>query len=149
MKEIIEEADHIPKHIQSDNGKEFYNEPFSALMHQYGINHYSTFSTMKCAMVERIAKVNVTNPVTYLLEDMSNHPIKGCFYESELQRSKHPDDPVNAENRRLIEAYRPGGAQLTPEPDEGIVADCPDEQGTTRGFRMIHATIDMYGCIGK
>ncbi|KAJ8913063.1 hypothetical protein NQ315_006564 [Exocentrus adspersus] len=28
---------------------------------------------------------------TYLLEDMSNHPIKGCFYESELQRSKHPD----------------------------------------------------------
>ncbi|KAJ8911476.1 hypothetical protein NQ315_010847 [Exocentrus adspersus] len=184
---IIEEADHIPKHIQSDNGKEFYNEPFSALMHQYGINHYSTFSTMKCAMVERvirtlkswlykefsargsfkwtdilptivnaynnrvhrtigmkpaevkpttvvnvynypkvalkpkfhlgdvvriskfkgvfekeytanystelfkIAKVNVTNPVTYLLEDMSNHPIKGCFYESELQRSKHPD----------------------------------------------------------
>ncbi|KAJ8911128.1 hypothetical protein NQ315_003304 [Exocentrus adspersus] len=39
----------------------------------------------------KIAKVNVTNPVTYLLEDMSNHPIKGCFYESELQRSKHPD----------------------------------------------------------
>ncbi|KAJ8910411.1 hypothetical protein NQ315_002863 [Exocentrus adspersus] len=39
----------------------------------------------------KIAKVNVTNPVTYLLEDMPNHPIKGCFYESELQRSKHPD----------------------------------------------------------
>ncbi|KAJ8910898.1 hypothetical protein NQ315_003951 [Exocentrus adspersus] len=34
----------------------------------------------------KIAKVG-----TYLLEDMSNHPIKGCFYETELQRSKHPD----------------------------------------------------------
>ncbi|KAJ8915383.1 hypothetical protein NQ315_008270 [Exocentrus adspersus] len=54
------------------------------------------------------------------------------------------ENPVNVENRRLIEAY--GGAQLAPEPDEGIIADCPDEQGT-RGFRMIRMRdSECFGC---
>lgn len=43
----------VPKHIHSDNGKEFYNKDFQELMKRYKINHYSTFSTMKAAIVER------------------------------------------------------------------------------------------------
>lgn len=39
----------------------------------------------------KIMKINVTNPTTYVLEDMHGQPIKGCFYEMELQIAKYPD----------------------------------------------------------
>ena len=45
MKSIIEEASYAPKNLQSDQGKEFYNSNFQALMKKYKINHYSTYST--------------------------------------------------------------------------------------------------------
>lgn len=188
--DIIQEANYIPKNIQSDQGSEFYNKPFSALMKLHNINHYSTYSTKKAAIVERVIrtlknylykefslrgshkwldvladvvkrynntlhktikmrpvdvgphtqiaalkltshkiapskfkfrvgdvvrisiykgvfdrgftaswstelfkvdKVIVTSPPTYLLKDMEGAPIKGCFYEAELQKTKHPD----------------------------------------------------------
>lgn len=38
-----------------------------------------------------IAKVQKTNPVTYLLNDYQNNPIKGGFYDAELQKVKYPD----------------------------------------------------------
>jgi Integrase core domain len=43
----------VPKMIQSDRGKEFYNSKFSALMKEYKIKHYSTYSTMKAFICER------------------------------------------------------------------------------------------------
>lgn len=39
----------------------------------------------------KIAKVQITNPITYLLEDMMGLPIKGAFYSDELQMTKNPD----------------------------------------------------------
>lgn len=39
----------------------------------------------------KIVKVQITNPVTYLLEDMIGAPIKGGFYEQELQKTNNPD----------------------------------------------------------
>lgn len=186
MASILKEG-RVPKNLQTDNGKEFYNMQFKNLMEKYGINHYSTFSTMKAAMAERvirtlksaiykefslrgslrwwdvlerltleynnrthrttglkpidvtkstdiaafhnlkiagkakfkvgdvvriskqrtvfekgytpnwttelfkIAKVQITNPVTYLLQDMNDQPIKGGFYEQEIQKAKFPD----------------------------------------------------------
>ncbi|XP_023312196.1 uncharacterized protein LOC111692419 [Anoplophora glabripennis] len=187
MKNILREATYSPTNLQSDQGLEFYNRQFSTLMHQYGINHYSTFSTKKAAMVERVirtlknwiykefsargnyrwinilpeiiksynnrvhrtigmkpvdvkrstelkaynhpkivqkpkfnvadivriskykgvfqkeytanystelfkvVKVNITNPTTYVLEDMQGRQIKGCFYKYELQKTKYPE----------------------------------------------------------
>ncbi|RLU23814.1 hypothetical protein DMN91_004022 [Ooceraea biroi] len=41
--------------------------------------------------VFRIAKVQRTNPVTYLLEDSRGNPISGGFYEHELLRARNPD----------------------------------------------------------
>lgn len=38
-----------------------------------------------------IAKIKKTKPVTYELKDYQNEPIKGCFYEEELKKTKHPD----------------------------------------------------------
>jgi Integrase core domain len=43
----------IPRNIQSDMGKEFYNSEFSALMKRHNINHYSTYTTMKSFICER------------------------------------------------------------------------------------------------
>lgn len=39
----------------------------------------------------KIVKVQITNPVTYILEDMNGRPIKGGFYEYELQKTHNPD----------------------------------------------------------
>ncbi|XP_024871564.1 uncharacterized protein LOC112454416 [Temnothorax curvispinosus] len=41
--------------------------------------------------VFRIAKVQKTNPVTYLLEDSCGKPVAGGFYEYELHRVANPD----------------------------------------------------------
>lgn len=38
-----------------------------------------------------ITKVQTTSPVTYLLQDSKREPISGCFYEKELQETKHHD----------------------------------------------------------
>jgi hypothetical protein len=43
----------IPKNLQTDHGKEFYNTNFRTLMKEYAINHYSTYSNMKASIVER------------------------------------------------------------------------------------------------
>lgn len=195
MKKIITESGRCPINLQTDLGKEFYNSLFSNLMKQLKINHYSTYSTKKAAIVERlirtlktklykhfsfhgkyqwvgnhlksiiwsynnsvhhttkhkpidvnvtnehvvkeniyksqikkiktqinkykvgdkvriskyktefakgytpnwsteifkIIKVNKTNPVTYLIQDMHKEKILGAFYEYELQKTKFPD----------------------------------------------------------
>lgn len=44
------------KNIQSDNGKEFFNEHFTKLMKKLNINHYHTYSTTKAAIVERFQR---------------------------------------------------------------------------------------------
>lgn len=48
-----ENPNRIPKNIQSDLGKEFYNSKFQNLMRRYNINHYSTFTKCKASIVER------------------------------------------------------------------------------------------------
>lgn len=49
-------SDQLPKYLQTDQGKEFYNAVFSKLMHNYGIKHYSTFSNKKAAIAERVIR---------------------------------------------------------------------------------------------
>lgn len=39
----------------------------------------------------KIYKINNSSPLTYMLQDLNNQPIKGCFYESELQKTEFPD----------------------------------------------------------
>jgi len=42
-----------PKLLQVDNGKEFYNATFDALMKKHNIHKYSTYSTTKSCIIER------------------------------------------------------------------------------------------------
>ena len=46
----------LPKNLQTDQGKEFYNKDFMQVMKSYGINHYSTFSSIKASVVERVIR---------------------------------------------------------------------------------------------
>jgi Integrase core domain. len=39
----------------------------------------------------KITSVKITNPTTYLLEDMQGNPIRGAFYTEELQKTTNPD----------------------------------------------------------
>lgn len=177
----------VPKNLQTDRGKEFYNVHWSKIMNAYRVNHYSTYSVKKAAIAERVIrtlktllyrafslrgkhlwmdilnevtntynnrihsttkmkpsdvrpetnlgcfshhkimdkqkykegdvvriskyksqfakgytpnwsselfkiyKVQLTNPTTYLLKDMSGQPILGAFYTQELQNAKYSD----------------------------------------------------------
>lgn len=52
MKKVLSFS--IPHNLQTDNGKEFYNKEFRLLMQKFNINHYSTFSSLKSSIVERV-----------------------------------------------------------------------------------------------
>jgi len=45
-----------PEKLQTDDGREFFNKHFSALMKKNNINHYSTESDQKAAIAERAVK---------------------------------------------------------------------------------------------
>jgi hypothetical protein len=42
-----------PKHLQTDQGTEFYNKFVKRVLEKYSINHYSTYSVTKAAIAER------------------------------------------------------------------------------------------------
>lgn len=46
----------VPSNLQTDLGKEFYNEKFKNIVTKYKINHYSTYSTKKASIVERLIR---------------------------------------------------------------------------------------------
>ena len=46
----------VPRLLQSDRGREFYNASFQALMRQYNITHYSTFTVTKASIAERVIR---------------------------------------------------------------------------------------------
>jgi hypothetical protein len=102
----------LPKNLQTDKGREFYNVEFRRLVvDKYGVNHYSTQSNLKASIIERFnrtlksymwkqfslqgfsASSKYVRPtlLTYLLEDFEKRPVKGGFYSHELQRVRHPD----------------------------------------------------------
>ena len=52
MQSVLEKG-RVPKNLQTDRGKEFYNDIFQNLMKKYKINLYSTYSILKASIVER------------------------------------------------------------------------------------------------
>lgn len=53
---ILYSSHRKPVNLQTDLGTEFYNNTFKILMKTNNINHYSTFSTKKASIVERLIK---------------------------------------------------------------------------------------------
>lgn len=52
----ILQSGRVPKNLQTDLGTEFYNSVFKRLCESNGINHYSTYSTKKASIVERLIR---------------------------------------------------------------------------------------------
>ncbi|XP_058797540.1 uncharacterized protein LOC131667838 [Phymastichus coffea] len=44
----------VPNNLNMDRGKEFYNATFEALMKKYNIYLYSTYSSLKASICERL-----------------------------------------------------------------------------------------------
>lgn len=53
---ILDKSHRRPVNLQTDMGTEFYNHEFQTLMKTYNINHYSSFSTKKASIVERLIR---------------------------------------------------------------------------------------------
>lgn len=47
---------HQIKNLHSDEGKEFCNGTMARMLQKYKINHYSTFSSLKASIVERLIR---------------------------------------------------------------------------------------------
>ena len=57
MQYVLNNSNHrIPKNLQTHLGKEFYNQLFANLLKKYGINHYSSYTIIKCAIAERVIR---------------------------------------------------------------------------------------------
>lgn len=56
MLNIMKSTPRKPKNIQSDDGREFFNQNFRALMKGFDINHYSTYSVKKASIAERFIR---------------------------------------------------------------------------------------------
>lgn len=57
MKKILNRVGARIRNLQTDDGKEFFNTTMKRLLTQYGeINHYSTYSTKKASIVERLIR---------------------------------------------------------------------------------------------
>lgn len=52
MKSILDKK-RVPKNLNTDRGKEFYNSEFQNLMKKFNINLYSTYSNLKASICER------------------------------------------------------------------------------------------------
>ncbi|KAK9701381.1 hypothetical protein QE152_g30661 [Popillia japonica] len=70
-----------------------YNRPKIAGKRKFAVNDVVRISYTPNWSTElfKIGKVQLTNPATYLLNDMNGDPILGSFYEQELQKAKHED----------------------------------------------------------
>lgn len=53
IKSIFDNSHRKPKNLQTDDGKEFFNNQFNRLMQTNQINHYSTYSVLKASIIER------------------------------------------------------------------------------------------------
>lgn len=106
---ILANSHRNPNHLQTDMGTEFYNEKFESLMKKCNINHYSSFSTKKASIVERLIKT-VKNKLYKTFSLNGNYKWLGSVLETTITAynyTKHrtinfkPND-VNKFNEPLI-----------------------------------------------
>lgn len=89
MELVIKRDKNKIKHLQTDDGKEYFNTQFSELMKKYQINHYSTKSETKAAIIERF-----------------NRTLKGMMYKMFSRRGSYVwydvlNDLINEYNNKF------------------------------------------------
>ena len=69
LKQVLHQArPRKPKRLQTDKGKEFFNNTFAALMRRHGISHFASESDQTAAVVERFYRTIITRIFTFLSE---------------------------------------------------------------------------------
>ena len=53
MKSVFNNSKRKPKNLQTDDGREFFNNQFQHLIQSHKIHHYSTYSSLMAPIVER------------------------------------------------------------------------------------------------
>lgn len=109
LENIFTQSERIPKNIQTDDGSEFFNSTFKAMMKRYKINHYSTFSNLKASVVERF-----------------NRSLKSIMYKSFSLRgnynwTNHLDDFVELYNNRVHSKIKLKPVEVTKENEQDIL----------------------------
>lgn len=56
LKSIFQDGSNLPKYLQTDQGKEFYNYHVKSLLESYNIELFSVYSEKKAAIVERFQR---------------------------------------------------------------------------------------------
>lgn len=108
MKKILAKMPRTPKHLHTDDGKEFYNKPFKDLMKTHSINLYSTYSGKKSSIAERFIRT-LKNKIWPMFNINGNHRWKDFLDQlvHDYNHSKHrtikmaPAD-VNETNEQKI-----------------------------------------------
>jgi hypothetical protein len=109
MQNILINSLRKPKNLQTDFGKEFYNDSFKELMKKYDINHYSTFSVKKASIVERV--IRTLKSQIYKLFSLCGqyqwYPknldyVVQCYNNTIHRITKFKPIDVNSENQSII-----------------------------------------------
>lgn len=99
----------VPVNLQTDLGKEFYNHVFQQLMKSKNINHYSTYSTKKASIVERLirtlkAKIyknfSLVGNYRWIGKPLDN-AVK-TYNETVHRTTKHKPSDVNSSNEHEV-----------------------------------------------
>lgn len=105
---FVENPNHIPRNLQTDDGKEFFNQNFQRLMQKYGINHYSTFSTLKASIVERLNRT-IMNEIWKQISLQGSHkwvnhlqPIIDSYNSTTHRTIKMAPNRVNEQNQKRL-----------------------------------------------
>ena len=106
--EKILEEDGVPSRVQTDKGKEFFNQHFGRLLDTKDVKHYFVHSKMKAALVERFNR-SLRSVLQAYFENKPKTPIKtalanavrGFNSRSHSFTGFAPDD-INQENHGLV-----------------------------------------------
>lgn len=106
LEQIIKSTNRVPNNVQTDFGKEFYNDEFDCYMKSLNINHYSTYSVKKASIVERLIKTLKTKLYKYF-SLIGNYKWVG----------KPLDDLVNSYNQTIHRTtkFKPNDVNLDTE----------------------------------
>lgn len=103
-----ENSKYIPRNLHTDDGKEFFNAQFQQLMKKHGINHYSTYTTKKASIVERLNRT-VMNRLWPLLNLQGSHkwlghlqPILDSYNRTKHRTIKMRPIDVNKKNESTL-----------------------------------------------
>uniref|UniRef100_A0A8C6PF69 Integrase catalytic domain-containing protein n=1 Tax=Nothobranchius furzeri TaxID=105023 RepID=A0A8C6PF69_NOTFU len=110
----------VPKKLQTDSGKEFFNKKFEALMKKHGIVHFATASSVKANVVERFNRTlkgrmwrYFTAKNTHRYIDVIQDLVKGYNHSNHSSIKTAPFE-VNTENQWQVFCNLFGTTTLKP-----------------------------------